>query len=183
MITIAGRDVSKYLTNVSRKIVRTYKGEIERNQVGQVLKFPASFMTLGFDLEWIGLRSELDIIYQLLMASDTFVFVIDEVRGNNYKGTFSATTCQMSDLSDKNEKHATLSVSIVNTTNDITTSEGSDFSVKTGGTSIASGKFGEEVTIPDQFLTFKILNSETFQTGGTLPSKVVLIGDIKILQP
>lgn len=183
MISINGRDVEQWLTTISRKIVKTYKGDIERNQLGDVIKFPAAFFTLGFDLIWTGPRAELDIIHQLLLASDQFRFVVYGIRSNDYSGDFSATTTSMEDLKDKNEAYAILSVSIVNVKSDIKDGRGNSFVVSTtSGLSVVSGAFGELVTIPSAYLSYRILNPETQQKGGTLPSQFNLLGNLKIEQ-
>jgi hypothetical protein len=182
IVTVAGRSLEGYMSKLTKKIVRTYKGDVERNQLGHVLKFPASFITLGFDIELTGLRSELKIIQQLLLGSDTFMFVVSGVHDSDYKGLFSATTADMEDLSDKNEEKATLTVSIVSVDGAITHADGSKFGIKLygAGTVVASGYFGDEVSVPSTYQNYSVVNSVTEVKAGKLGSSVVLLDDVWI---
>ena len=182
MITISSREVGKWLTKIDRKIVRTYKGEIERSQVGSVVKFPASFVTIGFDLEWTGPREELKLIQQLLLASDVFLFAVYQVRDNDLKGDFSATSCEMEDLSDKKEEYSVLMASIVNVDNLVKDHNGNKFGIKlsSNATAVVSGCFGETVTVPSGYRSYQVQEKRNGKKQGYLPEKVVLLGDIWI---
>lgn len=182
MITISSRDVSKWLTKITKKIVRTYKGDIERNQLGDVMKFPASFLTIGFDLEWFGPRDELEVIHQLLLANDTFLFVVYQVHDNDYKGDFSATSTGMEDASDRKEKYVTLTASIVNKQHDVKNHSGGVFGIKlmSNSTAVVTGSFGQRVTVPSAYRSYKVYNKTTGEAGGYLPTETVLLGDIWI---
>ena len=173
MFKIQGRDVQEYLTDISFKLVRTYKGEIERTQTGVVSAFPNSFITAGLDLVFTAPREVADSIEQTLLSNDTVELIVD-YNTVNIKGAFSCTTNSNVELRDKGERHKQLSVSVVSDGTDITKSDGSDFSVKVGDSTVVSNcKFGKVYDVPSAYRAYK-------RDGMIVGDKLLVLGDVTL---
>ena len=148
MLTVQGKDYSQYLTNRQPRIARTYKGDILRSQTGQILQFPLSFITVGFELTFLGPRAVMDELQQLLLSSN-LVEVAMKYPGTDIKGKFSATSTATTEIKDKGERHKELTVSLVSDGGNITKSNGQAFTVRRNGATILStAYYGKVYTIP-----------------------------------
>ena len=165
---VQGRDFSQIMTNIKLKLVRTYKGEIVRTQAGKVAAFPVSFITVGFDFEFLGRREEVRLLQQILL-SDDLVEIVTDYDGTTIKGKFSCTANEYEELRDKNERSTTLNVSVVNDGSNITKENGNGFTITRAGSSLGSTfYFGKVYT----------LDSVAYKNGAKLPgNKILVLGD------
>lgn len=170
-VKIQGLSVKGLLTDIKVKLVRTYKGEIERTQTGIVSAFPVSFITPGFDLAFKGPREKISALEQILLSHDLVEIIVD--RGEfNFKGMFSCTGTDKTEVKDKGERSLDLSVSVVSDGTNITHSTGRAFIVRAGTTTIASNcYFGKVYTVAASYANYKY-------KGMSLPgSKILILGD------
>lgn len=144
---VNGKDFGSMLTDIQLKLVRTYKGEIKRTQAGIVAAFPLSFVTVGFDVTVLGVRSEVRLLQQIMLSADT-VTVVTNYDGTPIKGKFSCTGNEYAEVRDKGEQRTTLTLSLVSDGTNITHESGRAFQIRQGsasGTIIGTGYFGKVV--------------------------------------
>lgn len=174
---IQGYDFSSYLDDIQLKLVRTYKGEIVRTLTGKVAAFPTSFITVGFDLSFLGPRKILNLLQQVLLSADLIQLETD-YNGTSLKGNFSCTKNNLVELRDKGERNMALSISLVSDGSDIKKPSGQGYNVTSvgGGPAILSDlSYGKIATLP---------NDDYFIYGEQkidIPSKQILIlGDVVV---
>lgn len=166
--TVQGKDFSQMMTDIQLKLVRTYKGEINRTQTGKIAAFPVSFITVGFDFEFLGLREDVRLLQQL-MLSDDVVEIVTNYEGVTIKGKFSCTSNEYTEVRDKNERRVTLRISVVSDGSNITKENGNGFTITRAGTVLGSSYyFGKVYT----------LASVSYKDGAKLPNnKILVLGD------
>jgi hypothetical protein len=167
MFTVQGKSYADYLTAREISLVRTYKGDIKRTQTGKVQSFPTSFVTVGFELSFLGPRAVIDELEQIFLSADVVELSLD-YNSTNIKGKFSATSTQTRETRDKNERHKSLTVTVVSDGSNITDSSGNAFSV--------SLKVGQTTTVlkPDCYFgqVVEVSNTETsYKLNGVLLPK------------
>lgn len=165
MFKVEGKDFSGYLTSKVIKLVRTYKGEIKRTQAGLIASFPVSFITVGFDLSFMGLVDDITELEQLFLSADVLSMEID-YNGVDLKGNFSATSNATELLKDKGGRHMTLKLSVVSDGSTITKPSGTGFAVTVDNASTLTDK---------GFATVQTLSADAYLNGAKLPSKQILI--------
>ncbi len=170
-VKIQGFEVKNLVTDIKTKLVRTYKGEIERTQAGIVAAFPISFITPGFDITFKGDREQISAIEQILLSHDLVELIVDR-KELNFKGMFSCTGNDKTELRDKGERSIELTVSVVSDGTNITHSTGRAFTVKAGETTIADNcYFGKIYKVASTYSSYKY-------KGMSLPnSKILILGD------
>lgn len=167
MIKINGKDVSGMLTDIKLKLVRTYKGDIERTQTGKIAAFPNSFVTPGFDLQFLGPREEIAQLEAVLLSSNLVTLIVNREE-LNIKGNFSCTTNDKVEVRDRGESSLRLAVSLVSDGSNITNSTGSAFTVKDGQTTVLSTcYFGKVYSVPNQYKT-RSVNGYSLEKGTIL---------------
>lgn len=174
LFKVQNKDFSSMLTDIKLQLVRTYKGEIHRTQAGVVAAFPVSFITVGFDLQFLGFRQDIQLLQQVLLSSDT-VEVVTNYSGTAIKGKFSCTSNNpYEELRDKNERRVSLSVSIVSDGTNITKPDGSAFTVKVAGAPVLSTcYFGKVYTV-----------GSYYKGDVALPDgKLLVLGDENLINP
>lgn len=173
-IKIQGFSLKGLLTDIKPKLVRTYKGEIERTQAGIVSVFPVSFITPGFDLSFKGSREQISALEQILLSHDLVELIVDR-KELNIKGKFSCTTNDKIELMDKGERMLQLNVSLVSDGTNITHSTGRAFTVKAGQTTLASNcYYGKVYTVAQAYASYKY-------KGMSIPSsKLLILGDTEL---
>lgn len=170
MLKIQGKDFSHYLENVELKLVRTYKGEIARTLTGLIVTFPAYFITAGFTIQLMGPRATIILAQQLLLSANT-VKVISEYNGTTFEGNFSATSVDVVEVRDKDERSLRLSASIVSDGTNITKPGGAAFTIKYGATTLKTPCYFGKVYQLDATPQYKL-------GGALLPgNKVLVLGD------
>lgn len=178
MFSIQGKSFEEYLTEKEIKLVRTYKGDIERTQTGKVAAFPTSFITVGFDFTFVADRAIADEIEQLFLSANVLELVFD-YEGTTLKGMFSATSTQTTELRDKSERHKSVVVSVVSDGTNITDAQGNLFTIKLGDTVVVSNcAFGKVYTVTNGASYYlrgaKLPKSETNANNGT----VLVLGNV-----
>lgn len=123
-----GSGVNQVLADVSLKLVRTYKGEINRTQTGEISTFPNSFVTVGFDLRFVGTRATLREIERVFLSADIVEIEFD-FGGTALKGKFSCTSNTMNEMHTKADGTLELLVSVVSDGTAITKPDGTGFHV------------------------------------------------------
>lgn len=157
--------------DIKFKLVRTYKGEILRTISGKIPSFPLSFITVGFDISFLGVKEEIQLLEQLLLSADiltielTYNFV-------PIKGNFSMTSHEVEILKDRNYEYARMTASIVSDGSNITKPSGSGFIIKKGASTIASNlPFGKIYKFTQTY----------YYKGAKLPNNQVLVlGDMEL---
>nr|DAH56647.1 MAG TPA: hypothetical protein [Caudoviricetes sp.] len=174
MIRINNKDISNMLTDIKLKLVRTYKGDIERTQTGRVAAFPASFITVGFDLSFLGDRNDIEALEQVLMSSN-LVWLAVKHGQIDIRGKFSCTGNDKTEVRDKDERHLKLSVSVVSDGSDISNSNGVMFNISYGSTLLVSNcSFGRVYKVSSTYANKK-LNGYTLSEN-----KVLVLGNCKL---
>jgi len=165
---VQGKDFSQELTNIQLKLVRTYNGDIRRTLAGKVSAFPVSFITVGFDLVFLGVRNNMNLLQQIMLSSDV-VEIVTSYNGTTVKGNFSCTTNDCQEVKDKGERHLQQTISIVSDGSNITKENGSPFTVA----------IDDDVVLPSVYFG-KVygLNQVAYKSGAKLPSnKILVLGD------
>lgn len=159
-------DLVDYLEDLQIRLVRTYKGEITRTLTGKVSAFPASFITVGFDVRLLGPRDKIIAAQQLLLSADTLDISLT-YEGTNIKGKFSCTNNNLAEVRDHGESHLRLEFSLVSDGSDITKLNGQKFTVKYNSMNIASNcSFGK---------VYKLSGGPYKLNGITLPDSQILV--------
>lgn len=173
-ITVQGLSVRDLITDIKLKLVRTYKGEIERTQTGVVPSFPLSFITPGFDITFQGDRERIAAIEQIFLSNDLVELVVDR-QELNFKGMFSCTSNDKTEIRDKGERSLSLTISLVSDGTSITHSTGRAFTLKAGGTTVAGDYyFGKVYKVPTLYANYKY-------KGMQLPGgKILILGDTNL---
>ena len=174
---VQGRDFGAYLTTKELKLVRTYKGEINRTQTGKVASFPTSFVTVGFDVVLVGPRNIMNDLEQIFLSAD-LVEIIFDYEGTSLKGKFSATTNSAVELKDKAERSKQLSVSIVSDGAGITKADGTKFTVVRGSTTLLTDCYFGKVYSITGGTAYK-LNGANLPADYRTPTKgsLLVLGD------
>lgn len=171
MIKVNEKDVSSMLVDIKLKLARTYKGDIERTQTGKVSAFPTSFITPGFDLQFLGPRDDIESLEQMMLASD--VFLLQLVHGKvSIRGAFSCTSNEKTEVRDKGERSLRLSVSVVSDGSNITDADGQPFSISTsqGQVLMSNCYFGKVYTVFGAYELngFKLVNGKVLVLSQTV---------------
>ena len=172
MLKVQGKDFGNRLIDIQLKLVRTYKGEIKRTQTGKVAVFPVSFITVGFDLKFLGPRAEMKLLQQILL-SDDLVEMTMTYDGTTIKGKFSCTTNEYTEVRDRGESSMMLTISVVSDGSDITNENGTLFTVYDADEAVvkANCAFGKIYAIGAYTLN-----------GATLPEgKLLVLGDTTVV--
>lgn len=143
---IQGKDFSANMTDIKLKLVRTYKGEINRTQTGKIAAFPTSFITVGFDMSFIGPRDTINQLQQLLLSAD-LVEIITNYNGTSLKGKFSCTSNDMTEVRDRKEASLQLNISIVSDGSNITPETASFYTITRQGATSLAGFFGQVINV------------------------------------
>lgn len=168
---VGGRNFGYMLLSITKKLVRTYKGEIRRTQTGLVSSFPLSFVTVGFDVSLLGDREDMRLLEQAVLSSDTFQLETD-YDGVTIKGRFSCTSNSYEEVRDKNEEKIRLSLSIVSDGSPITNAQGEKFKVSFEGTTLAEAYFGQVVPVDDGYA----------KDGVKLSGQILVLGDEELTE-
>lgn len=176
MIKIQGKEINVPIADIKRKLVRTYKGEIERTQTGAISAFPTSFIIPGFDIQFVGTRQEIQTLEQVFLSSDTFQFGVSNEE-LSISGRFSCTANEVTEMRDKGERHLQLNVSIVSDGSNITDYNGNTFSIRYGAAMAATGLYyGKVYQVPATYRSKKF-EGYSLTEGKILITKNVLLTD------
>lgn len=182
MLKIQDKDFSKYMTDIEVQLVRTYKGDIVRTQTGAVSAFPTSFITVGLQLTFVGVRAAIDSIEQLILSADVvdirFPYNIAGLAKDDLRGAFSATTHTTNEMRNKQETCKQITVSFVSDGTDIKRQNGEAFKIYKDGVVIRDDcAFGKVYSIPaaaDYFIEgAKVPTQKRHPTAGN----VLVLGD------
>ena len=168
------------LSDLSLKLVRTYKGEINRTQTGMIATFPNSFVTVGFDFKFLGSRSVLRTVEQIFLSADKVELAFD-FDGTSLKGEFSCTANAVTELHAKDDKQVELTISVVSDGSNITDASGNAFHVKDANDTVATLEdpcyFGKVYKLKPAYLAYKL-------DGYTLPDgKILVLGNHTLTAP
>lgn len=165
MIKIQGKDI----TTVSERqvvIVRTFKGEIVRTNLGVVTGYPLSFLTVGVTLSITDTKENIRKLVQIILAHNIIKLECD-YNSVQFYGDFSVTSHEVQDLKDKGERSAVLVIELVSHGTALTKPNGTKFTVTYGGSTVQAS-FAEIITLPAGWK----LN------GASLPNnKLLVLGD------
>lgn len=129
MLKLQGKEIGVgSLLGLQVQLVRTYKGEINRTQTGEIATFPNSFITVGLQIVLQGRRHDLLQIEQIMLSNDT-VDICVERDIYAFRGAFSCTTNSIVELKDNKEIYSQLTLSLVSDGTPITKPNLSKFSV------------------------------------------------------
>ncbi len=129
MLELQGKEIGVgKLVDLQVQLVRTYKGEINRTQTGKIAAFPNSFITVGLQIVLQGSRSDIRDIEQILLSTDVVDLAVNW-KTYYFRGNFSCTSNQVTEMKTRDEDTAQLAVSLVSDGTPITKLNGSKFSV------------------------------------------------------
>ena len=178
MFNIQGKSYSNYLTGREIALVRTYKGDIKRTQTGKVQSFPTSFVTVGFELNFVGPRAIIDELEQIFLSADVVEMALD-YNATQIKGMFSATSTSTRELRDKAERSKSLTVSVVSDGTEITDTSGTPFSVSVGSTVLKPDcYFGQVVEVSTATDTAYKLNGVLLPKNKKGRQTVLVLGNV-----
>lgn len=164
MIKIQGKEIQNVASRAVT-IVRTYKGEIERTQTGNVAGYPISYRTVGVTLNIIDDKPKIREIQQIILSADTVKLQAD-LNGVDFYGDFSVTNHAVEDIRNKGETKSSLTIDFVNDNTKITKPDGTQFKVSYGSSS-ASAYFAQ------------LLKNNSFANytldGMTIPNNTLLV--------
>lgn len=174
MLRIQTLNLDNYLEDIQLQLVRTYKGEILRTLTGKVAAFPASFITVGFNIQLLGPRETIIQAQQLLLSADT-VLLTATYNGTSIEGKFSCTQNNVVEVRDKGERSLRLTASLVSDGSPITKPGGSPFTIKSGETTLYNNcSFGK---------VYQLTGAQYTLNDIPLPeNKVLVLGDTKVVR-
>lgn len=179
-----GSGVNQVLADISLKLVRTYKGEINRTQTGEIATFPNSFVTVGFDLRFVGTRATLREIERIFLSSDVVEIEFD-FGGTALKGKFSCTSNTMNEMHAKADGTLELLISVVSDGTEITKPDGSGFNVTVDmGVSVYATEAEEKCYYGRVYKLKAAYAGYKDAFGCTQPDgKLLVLGDMQLYAP
>lgn len=166
MLELQGKEIGVgRLVDLQVQLVRTYKGEINRTQTGKIAAFPNSFITVGLQIVLQGSRSDIKGIEQILLSTDVVDLAVDWTT-YSFRGKFSCTSNQVTEMKTRDEATSQLAVSLVSDGTPITKPDGSKFTITRSDATTVQAYYGQ---------VLKLASPQQYMNGFALPSNELLV--------